>query len=328
MLYLLIFMVLAFIIIKAGMKLGDYGDAIGDLKGLDKSFIGLVMLASITSLPELITSTSTTLIGNPQMAISNIFGSNLFNIFIIFILDIFILKNMSYSSQIHMKNIVTGFFSFIMTLFFILGYTFPEFHFLNMHGISVLIILIYIISMKMISNYDSEYHIGLIHSEEEKEIEMTYGEAKRGFVISSLVVILTGVALSYVTDKIAVTPIFGIELGKSLTGFILLAIATSLPELTVSIQSVRLGSYDMAAGNILGSNLFNLAIIFIIDLFYIKGSIYNTLGDFHLISAVISLIMLTIFIIGILFNKKKRPYDSYLIGIIYVISMYVLYIKR
>lgn len=328
MVYLLIFILLAFIIIKAGMSLGDYGDAIGDIKALDKSFIGLVMLASITSLPELITSTSTTLMGNPQMAISNVLGSNLFNIFIIFILDIFILKNISYSSKIHMKNIVTAFFSFIITLFFILGYAFPNFNYFSIHGISILIFLLYIISMKLIYIYDKDYHVSLIHLEEKKNPDITYKKAKQGFAISAIIVVSSGVALSYVADIISVTPIFGIELGKGFTGLFFLALATSLPELTVSIQSVRIGSYDMAAGNILGSNLFNLAIIFIIDLFYLKDDLYSTLGDLHLISAVISLIMLTIFIIGILFNKKKRPYDSYLIAFMYVISLYILYIKR
>lgn len=328
MLYLLLFAVLAGIIIKAGMKLGDYGDAIGDLKGLDKSFIGLVMLASITSLPELITSISSTLLGNPEMAVSNVFGSNLFNVFIIFILDIFVLRGISYSSNVHMKNIVTGFFSFIITLVFILGYTFPNFYFLNFHVISIVIFVLYLASMKLIANYEATYEITTEFQEEKKEVDMTFEQAKRGFILNSAIVVGVGVALSYTADRIAVTPIMGIELGQSFVGVILLALATSLPELTVSIQSVRLGSFDMAAGNILGSNLFNLSILFITDLFYVKGNLFARLNEFHVITAVFSLVLLNIFIIGILFNKKKKPYDSYLIGLVYVISMYILYIKR
>jgi cation:H+ antiporter len=328
MIYILIFVILAFIIIKAGMKLGDYGDALGDIKGLDKSFIGLVMLASITSLPELITSISSTLFGNPDMAVSNVFGSNLFNVFIIFILDVFVLKGISYSSKVHMKNIVTAFFSFIITLVFILGYSFPQLYFFNIHLVSILIFVLYVISMKMIAMYESEYNIINEYEEEKEEIEMTYEQARRGFIINSIIVVAVGVALSYTADRIAVTPIMGIQLGQSFVGVILLALATSLPELTVSIQSVRLGSYDMAAGNILGSNLFNLAIIFVTDLVYVKGNLFDRLTDFHLVSAVFSLVALNIFIIGILYNKKKKPFDAYLIGLVYVVAMYVLYIKR
>lgn len=329
MFYIFVFFVLAFVIVRAGLKLGSYGDALGDIKGLDKSFIGLVMLASITSLPELITSVSSTLLGNPDMAVSNVFGSNLFNVFIIFILDIFVLREISYSSNVHMKNIVTAFFTFVITLAFILGYTFPAFYYFSFHGMSIVILILYILSMKLIALYESRYQVEVHHSANESEgIDMTYEEARNGFIINSLIVIIIGVLLSYTADRISVTPIMGIELGKSFVGVILLALATSLPELTVSIQAVRLGSYDMAAGNILGSNLFNLVIIFVTDLFYVKGNLYERLSDFHLISAVLSLVILNVFIIGILFNKKKRPYDSYIIGIIYVVSMYVLYIKR
>jgi cation:H+ antiporter len=250
-------------------------------------------------------------------------------VFIIFILDIFVLKEISYSSNVHIKNIVTAFFSFVITLAFILGYTFPAFYYLSFHGISVVILLLYILSMKLIADYEAKYQIEVHHSATEvEENDMTFEEARKGFVVNSLIVIIVGVMLSYTADRISVTPIMGIELGKSFVGVILLAMATSLPELTVSIQAVRLGSYDMAAGNILGSNLFNLVIIFVTDLFYVKGNLYEKLSDFHLISAVLSLVILNVFIIGILFNKKKRPYDSYIIGVLYIVAMYILYIKR
>jgi cation:H+ antiporter len=326
MLYILIFVILAYLIIRFGSKLGDCGDAIGDIKGIDKSWIGVVMLAGITSLPELITGVSATLLGKPEMAISNIFGSNIFNIFIIFILDVFILKEVHFSSKVHKKNMLTGFFSIILSSIFILGHFFKALTIGYVSIFSIIIIVCYSLFMKMLHLYETEYE----HIYEEEEVEeekelMTYTAARNGFIINAILVIIVGVLISWTADKIAVTPIFGIRLGESFVGLLLLALATSLPELTISIRAVKLGSYDMAAGNILGSNLFNLAIIFVINLFTFKGGFYARITTFHLTAALFSIIMVMVFLVGMVFNKKKRSYDGILIGILYVVSMYVLY---
>lgn len=328
MINILIFIGLAFIIIKAGKKLSICGDKLGDIMGLEKSWIGVIMLASITSLPELITSTASTIIGNPEMAVSNIFGSNLFNIFIIFILDIFFIKN-SFSSSIGFKNYLSALSSILLTTIFLLGFVFGGVTLAGISLISIVIFLLYFFIMNLI--YKLEHSGDFEEAEEidpEDSIEMNEKEAKRGFALSGLTVVVVGMGLSQVADRIANTPFMGISLGESFVGVILLALATSLPELTVSIQAIKMKSYNMAAGNILGSNIFNIAIIFVIDLFYRDGSLYEKLGSFHIISAVFSLLVLLTLMIGMLFKNKKKKYDSWIIGGVYILAMYILYIKR
>jgi cation:H+ antiporter len=328
MINIFVFFVLAYIIIMAGKKLSICGDKIGEEMGLEKSWVGIIMLASITSLPELITSASSTLMGNPDMAISNIFGSNLFNIFIIFILDVFFIKN-SFSSSVSMKNYLSAFFSILLTMIFLLGFIFEKIAIFKISLISIILFLLYFVAIKLI--YEFEHNYDFNDPDEinpEDSIVMSMVQAKKGFVLSSLTVITTGIALTYVADRIATTPIFGINLGESFVGVILLALATSLPELTVSIQAIRMGSFNMAAGNILGSNIFNITIVFVADLLYRKGSIFESLTEFHIISAVLSLVVLLVFMIGILFRKKKKKIDSWIIGAVYILAMYILYLKR
>ncbi|WP_319370207.1 hypothetical protein [uncultured Ilyobacter sp.] len=328
MINIFVFFVLAYIIIIAGKKLSICGDKIGEEMGLEKSWVGLIMLASITSLPELITSTSSTLIGNPDMAISNIFGSNLFNIFIIFILDVFFIKN-SFSSSVSMKNYLSGFFSILLTIIFLLGFVFGKVAIFKISLISIILFLLYFVAIKLI--YEFEHNYDFNDPEEvnpEDYIFMSIVQAKKGFIVSGITVIITGIALSYVADRIANTPIFGINLGESFVGVILLALATSLPELTVSVQAIKMGSFNMAAGNILGSNIFNITIVFVADLFYREGTIFESLTEFHIISSVLSLVVLLVFMIGILFRKKKRKIDSWIIGAVYILAMYTLYLKR
>ncbi|WP_320047060.1 hypothetical protein [uncultured Ilyobacter sp.] len=328
MINIFVFFVLAYIIIIAGKRLSICGDKLGEEMGLEKSWVGIIMLASITSLPELITSTSSTLMGNPDMAISNIFGSNLFNIFIIFILDVFFIKN-SFSSSVSMKNYLSAFFSIFLTIIFLLGFVFGKITVFKISLISIILFLLYFVAIKLI--YEFEHNYDFNDPEEinpEDAIVMNMKQAKKGFVGSSLTVITTGVALTYVADRIAITPIFGINLGESFVGVILLALATSLPELTVSLQAIKMGSFNMAAGNVLGSNIFNITIVFVADLLYRKGSIFESLTEFHIISAIFSLVVLLVFMIGILFRKKKIKIDSWIIGAVYILAMYILYLKR
>ncbi|MCK5780784.1 MAG: hypothetical protein KAH04_07160 [Psychrilyobacter sp.] len=336
MLYIIIFALLAGFIILVGKKLSLYGDAIGDLMGIEKSWIGIVMLAGVTSLPEMVTSISATLMGNPQMAVSNIFGSNLFNIFVVFIVDIFVLKKTSFSSNVSTKNFMGAFWAIILTLIFLLGFLFPTEGIMNISLFSLIILGVYFIAMKAIYLYEHQKNDELSEKleEEKKEIHevtesgITLSQAKRGFIISAFFVVVLGTGLSFVGDKIAMTPIFGIELGQSFVGLILIALATSLPELTVSIEAIKLGSFDMAAGNLLGSNIFNIMIIFITDLFFRKGNIYSVLTSFHTLTAMFSMLILLIFMMGIMFKHKKRRYDTYMIGLIYFAAMYILYLKR
>lgn len=336
MLYILIFAILAGFIIVVGKKLSLYGDTIGDLMGIEKSWIGIVMLAAVTSLPEMVTSVSATLMGNPQMAVSNIFGSNLFNIFVVFIVDIFVLRSTSFSSKVSSKNFMAGFWSIILTLIFLLGFLFPTEGIMNISLFSLMILGIYFIAMKSIYVYEHQQNDEFSEKLEEEvkefhEIEesgITLPQAKKGFMINALLVVVLGTGLSFIGDKIASTPFFGIQLGESFVGLILIALATSLPELTVSIEAIKLKSYDMAAGNLLGSNIFNIMIIFITDLFLRDKNIYQSLGGFHKMTAIFSILILLVFMMGTMFEKKKRRYDTYIIGLVYFVAMYILYIKR
>jgi len=328
---IVLFLILGSIIVLAGRKLSIYGDIIGDKKKLEKSWIGIVMLASITSLPELITSSSSSLMGIPEMAVANVFGSNFFNIFIIFVIEIFFVRKISFSSSMSMKNIFTGLCSIFITLTFILGHIIGGVELSFVSLISIIILVMYFISMKLIYIVEkSESKIKkdageIISGKEISDAEYRVTIVK--FTLSAVIVIIAGVATVYVADKLAVTPIYGIKLGQSFVGVILLALATSLPELTVSIQAVKMGSYDMAAGNILGSNLFNLGILFVADLFYLESGIFkqSSLDNFHLLSAVLSIFILIPLFAGMFFRDKKYRIDALLIGGIYIVGMALLY---
>ncbi|MCS5422806.1 MULTISPECIES: hypothetical protein [Psychrilyobacter] len=146
-------------------------------------------------------------------------------------------------------------------------------------------------------------------SEEEKK-KLDYTKIKKPlkiFLIDSAGVVILGYILSQTADKLAVTPIMGILLGQSIIGGFLLAVSTSLPELIVSTEAVKKGDFQMAMGNILGSNLFNLAALMIVE-FISRGSLYNYLEGFNFSIAGAAVLTQGIFSIGLYYKKEKLSF--------------------
>ena len=107
-----------------------------------------------------------------------------------------------------------------------------------------------------------------------------------------------------------------------------LAITTSLPELVVSVSALRLGSLDMAMGNLLGSNVFNIAILAMVDLFYAVGPLYAAISTSHLLSILASIIMTAVVAIGLVTRPEKKTWrlsiDSWAIVITYILTLLML----
>jgi cation:H+ antiporter len=108
----------------------------------------------------------------------------------------------------------------------------------------------------------------------------------------------------------------------SFVGTLLVATTTTLPELTVTIASVRLGALDMAVGNLVGSNLFNLAILGVDDLAYLKGPLLTAAAPAHALSAVSAGVMSGALIVALVARPQARllnlvGWTSVLIALIY-----------
>lgn len=150
-----------------------------------------------------------------------------------------------------------------------------------------------------------------------------------GFAACAAVIIFSGTKLSYYREQIAELT----GMGKARVDLILMASVTSLPELVVSLAALRMGALDMAAGNLLGSNVFNIFILGIDDVFYKEGSLYRNISPTHLLSVLIIIIMTAVVCLGLLFKPKKKQVrllslNTFVIVILYMALMTYLFIKR
>ena len=103
--------------------------------------------------------------------------------------------------------------------------------------------------------------------------------------------------------------IFAEESGLSsgFVGTLLVGAMTSFPELSATLIAVRLGSYDLAVGGILGSNAFNMTYFFVMDLFYVKGPVTGAVSLDHMPTVFFAAIMMALGGVAILYRQPDRP---------------------
>lgn len=165
-------------------------------------------------------------------------------------------------------------------------------------------------------------------AEEFRYQAITVRSAVTGYLLNALVVIAAAVALPGIGAGIARMT----GLGQTFVGNIFIAVATSLHEVVVSLAAVRMGAIDLAIGNLLGSNLFNISILAVDDLFYLTGPILSHAQGSHIVSSLAAISMTAIMIVGLTYRSEKKllflAWDSMGVLLLYLSYVMLLYMFR
>ncbi len=326
------FIICTSVIVYSGSKLSRYGDVIAEKTGMGRTWIGLILIASVTSLPELITGiSSVTYVDVPNIAVGDVLGSCVFNMLIFSLLDFFH-RRMPITTKAHYSNILYGVIGIlllsIVSISIYVGDNIASLLWIGLY--TPLLGLIYFIAMRLIFKYEKRQIATYI---KEVAIEMKYKDIskKKAFVnycINAVIVIIAAILLPKIGEGIAVIS----ELGQTFVGNIFIAISTSLPELVVSMSALKIDAVDLAIGNLFGSNIFNIFILAIDDIFFIKGPLLSYVSQNHLIPALAAISMTTIAIIGVMYSAEKKrlflAWDSMAILTVYIINLILLYMFR
>ena len=329
------FFVCAGVILYSGSRLSIYGDVIAEKTGLGKSWVGLVLLATVTSLPELITSVSAVTLNDlPDMAVSGTIGSCMFNMMVIALLD-FLSKHRPVSDLVHDGHMLScGFGIVLLGLAAIdigFGKYFPVLTSLNaIDPISLLLLAIYLLSMRLIYDYEkarlNEFAGELGESDDRATANLK--KAMTMFILNSVIIVVAACFLPELGEQIAKQTGWG----ESFIGSSFIAITTSLPEITVSVTAARMGAFDMAVANLLGSNLFNVAILAVTDICYVKAPLLRSVSQVNSSTAICAMIALSIVVIGLVYRSKKKflflAGDAMAIAVVYIIANVILFLAR
>jgi len=317
------FIALLILVYIFGSKVTESSDIIAEKKGWGRAFMGVVFISMVTSFPELFTGISAaSIVKSPEISLGQIVGSCIFNLTIIALIQLFYRRNSLFKNN--SKNyLMPLLYSFFLILLFTSSLLISfKVQILNVGISSVIILVVYILFLHNI--FTNRKSGDSAEPNYEKE---SLKKAVISFAVSSVVIIAVGFYLPIVGKELAVL----MGWTDSFVGVIFLAFVTSFPELIVSVTAAKLGAFEMLLGNIAGSNLFNIAIIFFIDIFYFSGDIIADVTDNNIfyigtIAATMNLILFfTLFRGKVIRTAFKIPLNSILILILYVISLGIIY---
>ena len=297
--------ILASIIVLAATYLTKSADIIAIKTGLGRSFIGLVLLATATSLPELGTGLTSVIsisgYDGVNLAAGDLFGSNIFNLLIIGLLAIF-WKNASVFKSVTRDVIPIGIFGILLGFISIVGillhrnFAFMETFLIS--PISILLICIFVFSMYYI--YKNGHNSDAI-GDPKPYTEDSLFRASILYVISAFIVVVAAIFLVQTADSLSVK----MNWDHGFVGTQFLAVCTSLPELAASIAAIRIMAPQLAITNLLGSNIFNMGVVlFMDDIFYLNAPIWELFSYIHLLTAFMTITMTAIVLIPIVNNKS------------------------
>jgi cation:H+ antiporter len=326
------FIVCAALIISAGSLVSKYGDVISEKTGLGRAWIGAILIAGITSLPELASGISAvTWLDAPNLAAGAVLGSCLFNLALIAIMDIAYQPGrvLAKAQDVHILSGGLGVLLLgLVAMGVFIGPAMSGFGLLGIGLLSIVIAILYAIGAKMIANLEKE-RMGEVL--EKSAREQNYADISKGraffiFISTAVTIIVLGVWLSSIGDRLAATT----GLSRSFVGNLFLAVSTSLPEIAASLAAIRLGAIDLAIGNVMGSNLFNILLFSIYDVADGRANFWAALTNANGFAAVMTMMMTGVVIISLMYRASPRtPYrfswDGFALIGMYIASIAALY---
>jgi cation:H+ antiporter len=337
---LAIFAAAAVVVWLVGTRLSAYADLIADRTGLSKAFIGLVLLATATSLPEVGTTATAALSGNASLAVSNLFGGVVMQTAILAVADLSLRKGALTFFTPRPSLLLEGSSLIVLLAIALAGIAAgPLVAFAGIGLWTSLIFAIYLLSIFLLKQYEGAGRWKPVDPPDEaREADAGKDERKYAdkstrqflalFAGGSAILLVAGSVVARVADALAGQT----GLGASFVGATLVAISTSLPEVSTTIAAVRLGSYSMAVSNIFGSNAFDTALLFPADVLYREGPILAAVDRSATFAAAAGIAVTAVYLVGLIERKNlavlRMGVDSVAVLGLYGGSLVVLYLLR
>lgn len=327
-----LFLASAAVVWLAGSRLARYVDAIADKTGIGRQFLGILLLGGVTSLPELASSATATLTGSPALAVNGVLGSAAVNVLLLAVADAVFGRNALTSTpgtpQV-MLQAVLG----IVLLSLVVGAVVAG---------DVLVLGIGAFSWAMLAGYVGAVWLLAkakdLHSwrperggQDEQGPSPDAGSQSTGRLsaktaAAGAVILVAGYVLAQSGDAIARQT----GLGQGFFGAVFLGLATSLPELSTVIASVRLRRYEMAMADVFGTNLFNVTIVVLIDALHGGEPVLTEVSRSAGFGALLAILLTAIFLVGMIERRDRTVLrmgiDSLLVLGCYLGGVVVLYL--
>lgn len=315
----IILIIIGFVLlIKGADFLVDGASEIAKKFHIPEIVIGLTIVAIGTSMPELVVSVTSALEGHSDLAIGNVVGSNIANMFLI-LGACSIIKPLVFKKETRLFEIPYTIFTTILLFFLCINGTNKQINIITKEegiillAFCVLFIIYNLVMAKKGEEFDKEDLVVEIKLNQKNNVPVW--ESIFGIVIGIIGLKLGGDLV--VDNAVEIAKVLGVS--EKLISLTIVAFSTSLPELITSIAATKKGETDMAIGNILGSQIFNIVLIIGVSA-TLAPIAYSTSYNSNIIVLIIGAIMLGLFpFIG---KKNEMTRGN---GIIFVLT-YIMYL--
>ncbi|KVW93702.1 MAG: sodium:calcium antiporter [Polaromonas sp.] len=297
------FLLCAVLIAVAGYVLCQSADRIAKATGLTGGWIGLALLATVTSLPELASGISAvTVIDAPNLAVGNALGACVFNLVFLVVIDA-LQPHQPIYRHASAAHLLSAAFGVVMLGFVAMSLLLPAATPAMLHlGLySPVLLALYLLALRSVFAHEQA-----LRSQPDAEAEPgpapALGRQWSRFGVAALMVLAAGSWLPSIADQLAQA----MGWSRSFVGTLFMALVTTLPEIAVTLSALRLRALDMAIGNLLGSNLFNVTILAIDDIFYTRGPLLADVSPVHAGTAVAAVVMSGLVMIGLVMRPQGR----------------------
>ncbi len=308
-----IFFAAAVGVVMGGALLARAADELAESLRLQRVWIGSVLVAGATSMPELVVDVSAIRVGAPDLAVGDLFGSSMANMLILGILGL------AYGHQRLLRSIVpehalTGTLAISLTMLAVLFILAGPNTAVGPLGIGpVVIAFVYLATIRLVRHASA-----IPDGSAASTSRGPWVPAAGRFALAAMIILLAGPFLALSADDIVQSS--GVD--GTLFGAGALAIVTSLPELAASFAAVRLGASDIAVGNLFGSNAYNMLLLLPLDLAS-GGALLGGVSEANAVAAIAATLMMSAALASIVMREERRiavlvPDSLLLVGIYFV----------
>ena len=318
------FLLSAALVVFAAVKLAEYGDAIAVRTKIGRAFIGVILMAGATSLPEFLTAINSIRLGIPDLSGGNIFGANMYNMLLLAFISILGWRVRALR-LVALRHGLTGGSAVLMILlatFFVYVNIDVKIGWVGLD--SLILIGTYLILVRLLWSSSSTSEEQAV--EEPDESTPSLKKAILFFSGASLVLVLVMPWLVRIADDIA--DLTG--LGEGFVGVAMVAFVSTMPELVATITAVRMKVYDLAIGNLFGSNMFNIFALGLVDFLFLDGRFLGTIAPEFVLVGFLGMLMTILALIGNQARLRRKLFfflelDAAALILTFILGMILIY---
>ena len=295
-----LFVLMGVLVYRGGSRLVHHADVLAGASVLGRLWIGMLLLAASTSLPELITDVYSSALRTPNLGIGDLVGSSLANMSILAALDLAYARRRLLDG-ISREHIMVGALAILLTA--VAGAAIASHGWRPIGRIdasSIVIVLLYLIGMRAVRAEQPEAA---------PPEQLALGTTRRvvlrkailGFSLSTAVLALSAPVLVLAAEGISRTS----GLDETFVGTALVGLTTSLPEGVATVAAVRLGATDLAVANLFGSNAFNMCIFLPMDLASPTGSVLVRAAPQNVIGLLLAIATIALAVLRLLTPRGR-----------------------